>query len=105
GMWPKPVADSLTRGIAAYERADWDEAAILARERLKEEPSDLEAMRLLARSAARQGRDETAQSLYSRAGRPERGDGSAPAEKASSAHSNPANIPGAVRDGRSFPLK
>jgi hypothetical protein len=38
----------------------------LARERLKEVPDDLRAMRLAARSAARQDQDQRAAALYDR---------------------------------------
>lgn len=65
-MWPVPRSNPVARGVEAYERGDWTEAHTIARERLKEEPNDLEALRLLARSAARLGRDESALAIYGR---------------------------------------
>ncbi|HWE40300.1 MAG TPA: tetratricopeptide repeat protein [Isosphaeraceae bacterium] len=66
--WSRPGADPLAAGLAAYERRDWPEAAARARERLRAAPDDLEARRLLARAAARQGRDAAARSLFGRLG-------------------------------------
>lgn len=64
--WLFPGA--LERGVAAYDRGDWAGAAALADERLKAAPGDREALRLLARSAARRGRDASARALYTRLG-------------------------------------
>jgi tetratricopeptide (TPR) repeat protein len=60
--------DLLVQGALAYSRADWSQAADLARRRLKTAPQDLEALRLLARSTARLGRDNQANSLFARLG-------------------------------------
>ena len=59
---------SIDRARAAYNRQDWDGATAFALGRLKEAPGDRDALRLLARSAARGGRDESARALYSRLG-------------------------------------
>ncbi len=48
------------RGRAAYDRGDWEAAADLARARLKAEGGDRDGVRLLARAAARLGRDDLA---------------------------------------------
>jgi tetratricopeptide (TPR) repeat protein len=61
---PSPVA----RGVLAYNRGDWSEAARLAQERLAAAPDDPRALRLLARSAVRLGRFPVARALYDRLG-------------------------------------
>src|SRR5262249_8252886 len=53
-------------GTSAYERGQWAAAEEHARARLKVDSSDPEAIRLLARSAARLGRDSLALSLFDR---------------------------------------
>ena len=58
----------LARGAAAYDRGDWPAAADLAAARLKAAPGDRDALRLLARTAGRRQRDESARALYSRRG-------------------------------------
>jgi predicted CXXCH cytochrome family protein len=60
------AADPLTRGVAAYDAGHWDAAAGLARDALKLRPDDVLALRLLARSSTRLGRDEAARAIYSR---------------------------------------
>jgi tetratricopeptide (TPR) repeat protein len=60
--------DAAARGLAAYAQGDWSLAADLARRRLKAEPGDLEARRLLARSIARLGRDADANAMFARLG-------------------------------------
>jgi tetratricopeptide (TPR) repeat protein len=67
--WPRLFAGPLERGRAAYERRDWPSAASYAREALKATPGDREALRLLARSSGRLGRDATADALYRKLGR------------------------------------
>jgi len=52
--------------MSAYSRGEWDRASALARQRLKEEPDDGEAVRLAARAVARQDRDQQAIAIYSR---------------------------------------
>ena len=53
---------------AAYAKSEWSKAADLARQRLKEAPDDESALRLLARSTARLGRDSVANGLFARLG-------------------------------------
>ncbi len=64
--WRKPDQHSLIR--EAYARQDWASAASSARRILRESPNDREALRLLARSNSRLGRDAVAQELYNRLG-------------------------------------
>ena len=59
---PKPTAAASD----AYSRGDWEQTALLAHERLKRAPDDPEALRLAARAAAHQGRDQSAIAIYSR---------------------------------------
>ncbi len=61
-------ADAIAQGRAAFERGDWDDAARLARQRLKAEPQDPEALRLLARTSFHQGRNDLALALFERLG-------------------------------------
>jgi hypothetical protein len=60
--------DPLRHGDLAYRRGDWHGAEDRARALLKTKPSDPWALRLLARSAARQGRNESAEAIYRRLG-------------------------------------
>jgi len=60
--------DPITAGRTAYGRGDWGKAADRAREALKAAPTDDAAVRLLARSSARLGRDERALHLFDRLG-------------------------------------
>jgi tetratricopeptide (TPR) repeat protein len=60
--------DRRDRGSVAYRRGDWEAAEARARAILKADPSDREALRLLARAAARRGRDESAEAIYRRLG-------------------------------------
>ncbi len=57
-------ADALTEGRAAYVRGQWSKAADLARERLKSDDKDAAALRLLARSSIRLGRDNAGALIY-----------------------------------------
>jgi tetratricopeptide (TPR) repeat protein len=52
--------------MVSYSRGDWGQAALRARQRLKEAPGDAEAVRLAARSSARRNEDQTAIAAYSR---------------------------------------
>jgi tetratricopeptide (TPR) repeat protein len=61
-------ADPMALGSSAYAEGDWSRAADLARRRLKTVPGDLEALRLLARSTARLGRDGQANAMFARMG-------------------------------------
>ena len=65
--WSRP-GDPLHGGRSAYERGDWQAAARIARERLKGDPQDRDALRLLARASARLKKDESAQAIYWRLG-------------------------------------
>jgi hypothetical protein len=56
----------MEEGWASYSRGDWGRAAHLAQQRLKEAPGDPKALRLAFRSAARQGRDQRAITIYAR---------------------------------------
>jgi tetratricopeptide (TPR) repeat protein len=60
--------DPLDRGIAAYRDGDWRGAEAQARAALKARRADPGALRLLARAAARQGRDDAAEAIYRRLG-------------------------------------
>lgn len=69
GLAARPWVGGLgleARGSEAYERRDWGGSAALARERLKTAPADPAALRLLARSSARLGRDDVARNVYAR---------------------------------------
>ena len=59
---------TLDRAVAAYDRGDWSTAEALADQWLKTMPDDHQALRLLARSSVRQGRDKRARTLYARIG-------------------------------------
>jgi hypothetical protein len=59
-------ANPHAAGRSAYDRGDWDRAVGLAREVLKDSPTDARAIRLLARASARSGRDEAALALFRR---------------------------------------
>ena len=65
--WPGRVVNGLVAaGLSAYARGDWERSALLARRRLKQAPNDQEALRLAARTMARQDRDQTVITTYSR---------------------------------------
>ena len=72
GFWVGKVrvgrVDQTESGKSAYLRGDWHGAEERARFRLKTNPSDRDALRLLARSAARQGRNDSAEAIYRRLG-------------------------------------
>ena len=64
------AGNGLVQGLSAYRRKDWRTAEDQARLTLKTKPADFDALRLLARSAARrQGRVESAEAIYRRIGR------------------------------------
>ncbi len=54
--WTRPPADPLEQGFAAYARGEWQEAARIARERLKASADNPTALRLMARASVRLGR-------------------------------------------------
>ncbi len=60
------IRGSGAEADAAYARGDWETASLLARRRLKQVPDDRAALFIAARAAARQDRDQTALTLYSR---------------------------------------
>jgi tetratricopeptide (TPR) repeat protein len=60
--------DRLERGRRAYESERWRAAEEEARARLQARPADRDGLRLLARAAARLGRDDTAAAIYRRLG-------------------------------------
>jgi tetratricopeptide (TPR) repeat protein len=66
--WSREAADPVRRARALYEGRDWAGAADLVRRRLKADPGDAEALRVLARATARLGRDAAANGLFSRLG-------------------------------------
>ena len=66
--WARPSADPVARGLVAYLHGGWEEAARLARERLKAAGDDPAALRLMARASVKLGRDASAVSLFQRLG-------------------------------------
>src|SRR6516164_3193313 len=60
--------DRLGRGVSAYHRGDWRAAEREARTILGTKSTDRGALRLLARAAARLGRDDSAEAIYRRLG-------------------------------------
>ena len=66
--WTRPSADPVARGLVAYIHGGWEEAAGLARERLKAAGDDPAALRLMARASVQLGRDSSAVSLFHRLG-------------------------------------
>ncbi len=60
------VGDPLSRAKGAYGQGSWSQAADEAREALKRRPDDPDALRILARSWVRLGRDDAALAIYSR---------------------------------------
>jgi tetratricopeptide (TPR) repeat protein len=62
------AGNGLVQGVSAYQRKDWRTAEDQARLTLRTKPADFDALRLLARSAARQGRVESAEAIYRRIG-------------------------------------
>jgi tetratricopeptide (TPR) repeat protein len=62
----RPTAGVEPRAVAAYARGDWSETARLAHQWLRRNPDDPMALRLAARAAARQDRDDSAIAIYSR---------------------------------------
>jgi tetratricopeptide (TPR) repeat protein len=61
-LFPEPTAEAS----AAYSRGDWERTSLLAHRRLKQVPEDPKALRLAARAAAHQDRDQSAIAIYSR---------------------------------------
>jgi tetratricopeptide (TPR) repeat protein len=67
-VWPQLFPDQLAKSHMAYDRHDWSAAATMAREKLREQPGNTDALHLLARAYSRMGRDDAAQELFSRLG-------------------------------------
>ena len=63
--WSLLAPSPMSRGVSAYHQRDWSEAYQRAQERLDLAKHDPEALRLLARSAARLGRYPDALASYS----------------------------------------
>jgi tetratricopeptide (TPR) repeat protein len=61
-------ADPVKRGLVAYARGNWEEAASLARKRLKSAGNDPAALRLMARASVRSGRTSSALAIFNRLG-------------------------------------
>ena len=66
--WLRRPADPLEGATAAYSRGDWEEAARLARVRLKTGADDPAALRLVARASVRLGRTAAARAVFNRLG-------------------------------------
>ncbi len=69
GFWLRrqgTKASPLDIGLAAYARENWPAAEKAAREQLKTNRNDTQALFLLARSLSRQTRDDTASAIYDR---------------------------------------
>ena len=62
--WARPSLGLVEQGLKAYARGDWEESARLARVRLNAVGNDRGAMRLLARSSVRMGRDTSAMAMF-----------------------------------------
>jgi len=62
--WMRPAARRMAEAQAAYEKGDWERAALLSRELLKTSGSDPRILRTYARSSARLERDGTAAAIY-----------------------------------------
>jgi tetratricopeptide (TPR) repeat protein len=67
-LWWRSPADPLAAGTHAYTRGEWLAAARAARLRLRSDAADARALRLLARSSIRMGREDVAQGIYDRLG-------------------------------------
>ncbi len=61
-------AGALSRASSAYGRGEWGRAEQMARAMLKSDRNHRGALRLLARSSARLGRDASAEAIYRRLG-------------------------------------
>jgi tetratricopeptide (TPR) repeat protein len=60
--------DPVSRAEAAYARGDWQEALERARGHLRAHPADTKALRLVARSSIRLGRESVGRSIYGQLG-------------------------------------
>jgi hypothetical protein len=66
--YKNPTSGASRRGRESYRSGAWNKAGEEARLFLKKSPDDSEALRILARSSARLGKDETAEAIYRRLG-------------------------------------
>ena len=66
--WPHLFPDWLAKSRMAYDRHDWSTVAAIARDKLREQPGNTAALRLLARAYSQMGRDDAAQELFGRLG-------------------------------------
>ncbi len=68
--WARPrlFPSPFEKARAAYERREWSRAEGLTRDLLKRNPSDRDALRLLAWTSGRMGRDETVRAIYAKLG-------------------------------------
>jgi hypothetical protein len=62
--WLTP--DLMSSARLAYAQGDWDRTGSMAHQRLKSAPGDVQALRLAARVAARQGHDQKSLAIYQR---------------------------------------
>jgi tetratricopeptide (TPR) repeat protein len=62
--WLDRPPEGIAAAQAAYDKKDWKRAADLARRLVKNQRSDIEAMRIYARASVRLGRNETASVMY-----------------------------------------
>ena len=61
-LWLRPRSP-LEQSRASYTKADWQASAASARLVLESDKSNLDALRLLARASARQGRHDAAEAI------------------------------------------
>jgi tetratricopeptide (TPR) repeat protein len=66
--WARPSDSPIERGLSAYARGEWEQAARLAREQLRSASEDPAALRLLARSSIRLGRNPLGLAIFNRLG-------------------------------------
>ncbi|CAN5771234.1 hypothetical protein BH23PLA1_BH23PLA1_40670 [soil metagenome] len=66
--WSGLSTDPIDPARLTYEQGDYDLASEIARERLRADRDDLDALRILARIAARRGEYASAQRIYQRIG-------------------------------------
>ncbi|HZW29391.1 MAG TPA: tetratricopeptide repeat protein [Isosphaeraceae bacterium] len=64
--WLRRSPDPAAQAVHAYDRGGWAVAARLARQALKARPDDLLALKILARSSAQLGQDDSALAVYTR---------------------------------------
>jgi tetratricopeptide (TPR) repeat protein len=62
--WLGAAPNTLEEARKAYQRGDWQQAAVSARQLARSKPNDTEALRLYARALVRVQQDETAGRIY-----------------------------------------